>query len=550
MKKHFLKSAFFAAMTALMLVSIGCGKENKTEEPKPDEPKPENLAPKFDAAFAAALQSKGVIKDAANITAEEIAGVTKIDVSGTESAKGSLTSLKGIELFKALTELHCRYNNLTSLDLKSNTGLRVLNCSANNLTSLDLKSNTELVNLYCDRNNLTSLDIRSNTKLVNLYCNTNNLKEISVDGLSRLRMLSVADNTALKKIDFSSCTDLIKLSFADCDLGIVDVTKNAALEWIDASCNDLASIDISQNPKLKTLIVDGNPGKGDDYDGIFYVFVPKDFEVNAPPENFTQEGWKYQTRDVNLIYRFKSENLASKFDVAFAKKLVAKGIIKDPEFITAEEIAGVTEINVSGTKSAKGSLTSLKGIEFFKALTELRCEYNNLTNLDLKSNTGLQTLYCSGNNLTSLDLKSNTELVTLWCAANNLKEIKVDGLSKLMKLCFPENTAMKKIDISSCTDLRVLYVDNCDLEHIDVSKNTALEQINARSNDLASIDIRQHPKLKYLYVDGNSGQGDDYDGVFYVYVPKDFDVKAPPANFTQKGWKYQTRDVKLIYYHL
>ncbi len=487
MKKHFLKSAFFAAMTALMLVSIGCGKENKTEEPKPDEPKPENLAPKFDAAFAAALQSKGVIKDAANITAEEIAGVTKIDVSGTESAKGSLTSLKGIEFFKALYKLVCANNNLTSLDLGSNA------------------------------------------ELEELYCGNNNLKEIKVAGLTKLHSLDCNNNAALKKIDISSCINLRRLWLDYCGLEIIDVTKNAALELIAASCNDLVSIDIGQNTKLKTLIVDGNPGKGDDYDGIFYVFVPKDFEVNALPPKFTQKGWKYQTRDVNLIYRFKSENLAPKFDVAFAKKLVAKGIIKDPEFITAEEIAGVTKIDVSGTESAKGSLTSLKGIEFFKALYKL---------------------VCANNNLTSLDLGSNAELEELYCGNNNLKEIKVAGLTKLHSLDCNNNAALKKIDISSCVNLWRLWLDYCGLEIIDVTKNTALELIDASCNDLASIDIRQNPKLKTLIVDGNPGQGDDYDGVFFVYVPKDFEVNAPPANFTQKGWKYQTRDVNLIYYHL
>ena len=508
MKKHFLRSAFFAAMAALMLASVGCGKDDKKEDPTPDEPKPENLAPKFDAAFAAALQSKGVIKDATNITAEEIAGVTKIDVAGTSSDWGTLTSLKGIEFFKALTYLTCEYNNLANLDLKSNTRLEVLNCIGNNLTSLDLRSNIELANVACSKNNL---------------------KEIRVDGLTKLQAIGLSKNNALKKIDISSCTVLRTLYFASCDLESIDVSKNTALEAIDASFNVLESIDISQNPKLKVLDVEGNPGKGDSYDGIFYVFVSKDFNVNALPQGFTKNGWKHQTRDVVLRYRVNSENLASKFDVAFAKKLTAKGILMDPELITAEEITGVTKIDVSGTESAKGSLTSLRGIELFKDLTSLSCDYNNLTSLDLSSNTGLERLSCHHNNLT---------------------EIKLDGLSKLKELYFGYNNALKKIDISSCTALRSTTFPYCDLERIDVSKNTALEMINAYSNDLASIDIRQNPKLKSLSVAHNPGQGDDYDGIFYVYVPKDFDVNVPPVNFTQNGWKYQTRDVRLIYYRL
>lgn len=504
MKKHFLRSAFFAAMAALMLASAGCGKDGQSEDPKP-----ENLAPKFDAAFAAALQSKGVIKDAKNITAEEIAGVKSIDVSGTSSNRGTLTSLKGIEFFKALTSLNFDYNNLASLDLKSNTGLESLSCTDNNLTSLDLRPNAGLVRLDCSRNYL---------------------KEIKVDGLTKLESLRFSYNgDPLKNIDVSTCSALKEIVFRQCGIQNLDVTKNANLETINAYFNDLESIDISQNPKLTVLDVECNPGKGDSYDGIFYVFVSKDFDVNALPSKFTEYGWKYQTRDVVLRYRVKSENLASKFDVAFAKKLTAKGILMDPELITAEEIAGVKSIDVSGTESAKGSLTSLKGIELFKDLTSLSCAYNNLTSLDLSSNTGLERLSCQNNKLT---------------------EIKLDGLSKLKELYFGYNYALKKIDISSCTALRSMTFPVCGLESIDVSKNTALEMINAYSNELASIDIRQNPKLKSLSVSGNPGQGDDWEGVFFVYVPKDFNVNAPPVNFTQKGWAYQTRHVELIYYRL
>lgn len=277
MKKHFLRSAFFAAMAALMLASAGCGKDDKKEDPTP-----ENLAPKFDAAFAAALQSKGVIKDAKNITAEEIAGVTSIDVSGTFSNRGTLTSLKGIELFTALTSLNFNYNNLATLDLKSNTRLESLSCTNNNLTSLDL---------------------RPNTGLVSLNCSYNYLKEIKVDGLTKLETLDFSYNeNPMKIIDVSTCSALKEIVFRECGIQNLDVTKNANLEVINAYFNDLESIDITQNPKLKFLEVADNPGKGDSYDGIFYVYVPKDFEVNNPPVNFTRDGWKFQTRDVRLIY--------------------------------------------------------------------------------------------------------------------------------------------------------------------------------------------------------------------------------------------------------
>mgnify|MGYP004560517611 FL=1 len=257
MKNHYLRSIAFAAMAALMLASTGCKKDDNKD------PEPENLASKFDAGFAAALQAKGIIKDAKNITADEIAGVKSIDVSGTESAKGSLTSLNGIELFKALTTLKCNFNSLTSLDLTSNTELTELNCQ------------------------------------------DNKLRQIKIDGLAKLKKFYFGNNQVLLDIDISSCVALETITFPNCGIETIDVSKNPNLTMINAYFNNLESIDISKNLKLTSLRVSDNPGVGDDLEGIFYVYVPKDFDVNVPPTNFTQEGWWYQTRKVEICYQHK-----------------------------------------------------------------------------------------------------------------------------------------------------------------------------------------------------------------------------------------------------
>ena len=249
MKNHSLRSLAFAAMAALMLASTGCKKDDNKD------PKPENLAAKFDAGFAAALQAKGIIN--------EIAGVKSIDVSGTESAKGSLTSLKGIELFKALTTLKCDFNSLTSLDLTSNTELTELNCQ------------------------------------------DNKLQQIKIDGLAKLKKFYFGNNQVLLDIDISSCVALETITFPNCGIETIDVSKNPNLTMINAYFNSLESIDVSKNLKLTSLSVSDNPGVGDDVEGIFYVYVPKDFDLNVPPTNFTQEGWWYQTRKVEICYQHK-----------------------------------------------------------------------------------------------------------------------------------------------------------------------------------------------------------------------------------------------------
>ena len=99
------------------------------------------------------------------LTNDEIAGVTTILVE-----RLSITDLKGIEYFTALTRLYCRYNQLTSLNLTKNTALEYLYCDGNKLTSLDVSNNVSLKILSCPSNKLTSLNISKSTEIKELQC--------------------------------------------------------------------------------------------------------------------------------------------------------------------------------------------------------------------------------------------------------------------------------------------------------------------------------------------------------------------------------------------
>lgn len=71
--------------------------------------------------------------------------------------------------------------------------------------------------------------------------------------------------------------------------------------------------------------------------------------------------------------------------------------------LSAEEIAAVTSIDCSGKyeqwKSGMG-IASLKGVELFKKLVSLNCEYNQLESLDISNNTMVTASGRCGDNLT------------------------------------------------------------------------------------------------------------------------------------------------------
>lgn len=94
-----------------------------------------------------------------------------------------------------------------------------------------------------------------------------------------------------------------------------------------------------------------------------------------------------------------------------------------------QAMAGVTKLDVFDN-----GLTSLPGIEYFTGLTDLYCDSNQLTELDLTGLTSLKTLNCRNNDLTELDVNGLTNLMTLRCYENQLAELDVTTLSNLNKL--------------------------------------------------------------------------------------------------------------------
>ena len=123
--------------------------------------------------------------------------------------------------------------------------------------------------------------------------------------------------------------------------------------------------------------------------------------------------------------------------------------------LTDAEIAGVNYFSIQ-----QKSIRSLKGVEYFTALTSLDCAHNSLTALDVSKNIKLTYLTCWDNRLTTLDVSQNTALVTLICEGNQLT----------------------RLDVSKNTALTRLYCCDNRLTSLDVSKNTELTLLSCYKN--------------------------------------------------------------------
>ena len=97
----------------------------------------------------------------------------------------NIADLTGIEEFSSLTELNCRGNQITIIDVSNNTSLTFFDCSYNQLTDIDISSNPNIDTFICNSNfQLISLDIKNSNNIYMTYVimsQNPNLSCINVD---------------------------------------------------------------------------------------------------------------------------------------------------------------------------------------------------------------------------------------------------------------------------------------------------------------------------------------------------------------------------------
>ena len=319
----------------------------------------------FDVTFAQKLQERDIVADAEKITMQEMqsmAIMTELDISGTYDNPGSLTSLRGIEYFEALTKLNCNRNSLPELDVSQNTELTELRCEYNSLTELDISQNTKLTYLNCNRNSLTELDVSQNTELTELRCEYNSLTKLDVSLNTELTVLW-CQYTSLTELDVSKNTKLTTLVCGNNPLTELDVSKNTKLTTLSCPGNQLTELDVSKNTKLTKLTC-----------GINQL---KELDVSQ------------NTKLTELIC---SGNQLTELDVRLNTELTTLWC----------ESNQLTELDISRNTE----------------LTYLSCDDNQLTELNVSLNTELTKLYCDDNQLKELDVSRNTKLTYLSCENN------------------------------------------------------------------------------------------------------------------------------------
>ncbi len=403
----------------------------------------------------------------------------------------NISDLTGIEAFTSITNLYCFNNQLTYLDLSSNTALVELKCYDNLLTTLDLSANTALTYVDCFSNLLTNLNISNNLSLNSLICSINQLTNINTSANTSLSGLA-CDNNQLTSLDLSNNTNLSSL---DCSynnqLSSVDVSNNSALIYLDCSYSNLLSLNVKNGNNINFSWFDAT------YNSLLSC-------IQVDDTTWANANWTVANGNIDATANYSVDCVAECIvnipDANFKTALVGNPAINTN---TDGEIQCLEATAYSGTIDVNSlSISDLTGIEAFTSLNALYCWNNQLTSIDVSANTALTILNCYTNQLSSIDLSSNTALFGFNCYNNQFTSLDISANTGLSELSCNGNL-LTSLDVSSNTALTYLDCSNNQLTNLDFSTNTVLAILECFNNQLTSLNLSANTALTILECSDN-----------------------------------------------
>ncbi|WP_455584291.1 leucine-rich repeat protein [Bacteroides sp.] len=277
------------------------------------------------------------------------------------------------------------------------------------------------------------------TKVIRIYADAASIKEI---------LLSYCDY--LTDVDLSKCTALRTLSVKE-NIRIETIVYPedvTTLENLSIDGSSIRELDIQDWSGLKTLVY--NPS------GLGTITLP---DATDNLESITLKKLSLKTIDLNKYVNLVSLEVVSNSSL---EELDVKACSKLNKLICR-----------SNAKLATLALPTEKNV-----LTELSCEYTNLSSIDLKEYTHLQVLNCS-----------------------KIKEVILPSdLSTLTSLTCIEN-GLKTLDVSPCVNLAYLDCSYNELTEIIVPENlNQVLEIDCSFNYMTMPNFPEGEKIKMTYI--------------------------------------------------
>jgi len=496
-----------------------------------------------DSAFRAYVSENCDTDKDGYLDEKEIATVKKIDVSGEYQEPGAITSLKGIEYFSKLQYLSCSSNQLTELDVSSNTAMRGLNCYNNKLTQLKVNNNASLESLHCQMNKLRYLDVHGCTALQYLACNDNYLSSVDVSNNvvltdlschnNLLSSLDVSNNSTLEvltcwnnqinSLNVSNNDELRDLECGSNHLTSLNVSSNKALEILDCQDNQLTDLNVSDITTLHTLLCNINRletlNLGGNTGLIFLCchsnrLTNLNLSKNTILEHLDCGSNLLKNLNLNnteaLVWLDCLDNKLTELDISQSPMLVTLVRNTSPELYNIVSY-GPDEDNrflrYDGGVMLYADPMSNSDVELnesnfpdssFRSYVAKNCDKDKDGYLSAEEFAAVKEINVYDKQISSLDgIEYFTALEKLDCSFNQLSILDVSKNTALIELNCGSNL-LTSLDVSNNNALQILWCSNNQLKELNVSANTELRDLSCNGNKLAELNVRNNVLLESL----------------------------------------------------
>ena len=343
-------------------------------------------------------------KNNSNITNEAILSDSQLaTITKLVCKNKNVNDLSGLDKLTNLTELNLMENNISNIDLTSNTNIMYVELSGNPLiTSIDLSKNIKLKEIYFRNNSLKNIDLSNNIDLEIIDLYSNEISKIDFTNNVNLKAVELSGNPLITSIDLSKNIKLEEIYFMNDSLKSIDLSENTALRILNIGYNELSSIDLSNN--------------------------------------------------INLEYLNLESNFLASLDLSKNIKLIEiTASLNSINNISLPNIDSVTKLDLH-----HNLITSIDVSKYIN-LKKLSLSANQLSEINLSNNTKIEELYISSNKLKSLDLIPLTNLISLNIIFNGDDNIVIPYPEKIINLAI-ESDKINNYDLSKFTNLKSLRV--------------------------------------------------------------------------------------------
>ena len=350
-----------------------------------------------------------------------------------------------------LQELYCADNLLTELDLSKNPLLTQLSCYNNELTALDLSILPALQYVDCSDNYLTELTLGQLPSLKRLYCQENRLYNLDLIGCPWLLECALSEEHTVTEMG-ASISYRMGSNELQVDTEVLLITDHDGIPVDAAHFPDPAfrayvaeNLDLNRNGYLK----------GDEIEAATAIYCQEEGVASLtgiayfPNLETLDCGYNALTGSLDLTTNPKLKTIG--LDCNELDELNVDGLT-ELESLSVMGNLNLGSLDLSSNTAlqildcGECGLTALD-LSANTELVELYCYGNELTALGLSAQSKLQHLECYENQLQSLDLSNNPLLTFVDCYSNQLQTLNLGVQTALLEL-YCDSNQLTSLDLT------------------------------------------------------------------------------------------------------